>query len=185
MTDPQDDVVLADFRIPRLLRRVLEPMVRIVCTEEVETLGLVTEVIDHVELSMRSIPFHMRTGLVAGLTAFEIGAIGFPSSFGRPFSRLPVAKQDAYFASWWHSPLFPIRQFTKGIKGLIAMGYFEHPVVAARMQYHPEQWIAEVAARRLRDYASDIAAQEKMVLERDPLVPASSLTKKVRHDQAA
>jgi hypothetical protein len=65
------------------------------------------------------------------------------------------------------------------------MGFFEQPVVLNRMEYHPEQWIAEVAARRLRDYADDIARQDKMVLERDPLVPASTLTKKVRHEQAA
>jgi hypothetical protein len=179
------ETVLADFRLPRALRRVLEPMARIVCTDEVDRLGLTQAVVDHVELSLRSIPFHLRTGLVAGITAFELGAMTFPSSFGRPFSRLPEAKQDAYFASWWHSPLFPLRQFTKGIKGLIAMGYFEQPVILNRMEYHPEAWIAEVAARRVRDYSADIAAQDKMVLERDPLVPANSLTKKVRHDQAA
>jgi hypothetical protein len=179
------ETVLADFRIPRALRRVLEPMVRIVCTDEVVRLGLTQAVIDHVELSMRSIPFHIRTGLVAGLTAFELGAAALPSSFGRTFSRLPAAKQEAYFHSWWHSPIFPIKQFVKGIKGLIAMGFFEQPVVLKNMQYHPEQWIAEVAARRLRDYSDDIAQQDKMVLERDPLVPASTLTKKVRNEQAA
>ena len=179
------ETVLADFRIPRALRRVLEPMARIVLTDEVDRLGLTQAVVDHVELSMRSIPFHLRTGLVAGLTAFEVGSVGLPSSFGRTFSRLPEAKQEAYFKSWWHSPLFPLRQFVKAIKGLIAMGFYEQPAVLSKLQYHPDQWIAEVAARRMRDYADDIAAQDKMVLERDPLVPASTLTKKVRHDQAA
>ncbi len=179
------ETVLADFRIPRALRRVLAPMVRIVCTDEVEKLGLTEAVIDHVELSMRSVPFHIRTSLVAGLTSFELGAAALPSSFGRTFSRLPADKQAAYFHSWWSSPLFLMRQLVKGLKGLIAMGFYEQPAVLSKLEYHPEQWIAEVAARRLRDYADDIAAQDKMVLERDPLVPASTLTRKVRHDQAA
>jgi hypothetical protein len=179
------ETVLADFRIPRALRRVLAPMVRIVLTDEVEKLGLTEAVIDHVELSMRSIPFHLRTGLIAGLTSFELGAAAFPSSFGRTFSRLPAAKQAAYFKSWWQSPLFLMRQFVKSVKGLIAMGFYEQRVVLDRLEYHPEQWIAEVAARRLRDYADDIARQDQMVVERDPLVPASTLTKKVRHEQAA
>ena len=179
------ETVLADFRIPRPLRRVLAPMVRSILTDEVEKLGLTEAVIDHVELSMRSIPFHIRSGLVAGLASFELGAAAIPTSFGRTFSRLPRAKQEAYFRSWWSSPLFLMRQFVKGIKGLIAMGFYEQPQVLAKLEYHPEQWIAEVAARRLRDYADDIARQDKMVLERDPLVPASTLTKKVRHEQAA
>ena len=179
------ETVLADFRLPRALRRVVSAMARVALTDEVERLGLTDAVVDHVELSLRSIPFHLRTGIVAGLTSFEVGALTFPSSFGRPFSRLPKAKQEAYFRSWWHSPLFLARQFVKSVKGLIAMGFYEQRAVLDQLEYHPEQWIAEVAARRLRDYAGDIAAQDKMVLERDPLVPASTLTKKVRHDQAA
>ena len=179
------ETVLADFRLPRALRRTLAAMARVALTEEVERLGLTEAVVDHVELSLRSIPFHLRTGIVAGLSSFEVGAVAFPSSFGRSFSRLPQAKQEAYFRSWWSSPLFLMRQFVKSVKGLIAMGFYEQRAVLDQLEYHPEQWIAEVAARRLRDYAGDIAAQDKMVLERDPLVPASTLTKKVRHDQAA
>jgi hypothetical protein len=179
------ETVLADFRLPRALRRVVAAMARVALTDEVERLGLTDAVVDHVELSLRSIPFHLRTGIVAGLTSFEVGALTFPSSFGRPFSRLPKEKQEAYFRSWWHSPLFLMRQFVKSVKGLIAMGFYEQRAVLDQLEYHPEQWIAEVAARRLRDYAGDIAAQDKMVLERDPLVPASTLTRKVRHDQAA
>ena len=179
------ETVLADFRLPKALRRTVAAMARIALTDEVERLGLTEAVVDHVELSMRSIPFHLRTGVVAGLTSFEAGALALPTSFGRTFSRLPRAKQEAYFASWWHSPIFLMRQFIKSTKGLIAMGFYEQRAVLDALEYHPEQWIAEVAARRLRDYAGDIAAQDKMVHERDPLVPASTLTKKVRHDQAA
>jgi hypothetical protein len=87
------ETVLADFRLPRALRRVVAAMARVALTDEVERLGLTDAVVDHVELSLRSIPFHLRTGVVAGLTSFEAGALALPSSFGRTFSRLPRAKQ--------------------------------------------------------------------------------------------
>ena len=57
--------------------------------------------------------------------------------------------------------------------------------VKAAMGYHPERWIAEVAARRLRDYAPDIQRHDEIVLESNPLVPVTKLTRKVNDGQAA
>ena len=48
----------------------------------------------------------------------------------------------------------------------------------ARLAYHPEQWIAEVAARRLRDYAADIRRADEIVLEPDPLIPTDKLKRR-------
>jgi hypothetical protein len=179
------DTVLADFKLPRPLRKTLGALARVVCTDEVETLGLTDAVVDGVELHMRSIPALFRAGLVAGLASFEAGAAAWPRALGRPFSRLPADLQEAYFRSWWASPLFPMRQLAKGVKGLLAMSYWEQPEVKRRLEYHPERWIAEVAARRLRDHADDARAHDELVRRPDPLVPAASLTrggkKKVDH----
>lgn len=171
---------LADFRLSTRLRRTMAPLVSIICPPDVHSLDLVDAVLDHAELSMRAIPAYLRLGLVAGLTSFELGATAFPSSRGRTFSRLPPDLQEAYFRSWWASPVGALRQFAKGVKGIIAMGYWELPIVRERMAFHPDRWIAEVAKRRLRDYADDIRKADELVTAPDPLIkPASTLLRKV------
>jgi hypothetical protein len=184
MTD-DDSTVLADFTLPARLRPTLAKLARVVLTDEVESLGLVDRVIDGVELTMRAIPAPMRAGLIAGLISFEAGALAWPRGRARAFSRLDAELAEAYFRSWWDHPLMAMRQFAKGIKGLIAMSYFELAEIRARMEYHPEAWIAKVAARRLNSYADDIRRHDETVLAPDPLVPAASLTKKVGHGEAA
>ncbi len=173
------DTVLSDFRLSKRMRKILAPLARIVCPADLVTRDLTDDVIDEMELMMRAIPTYLRAGLVAGTLSFETGAI---AKHGRPFTRLSPAQQEAYFAAWWNSPLLPIRQFAKGVKGLLAMGYWEHPSVKQRMEYHPERWIAEVAARRIARYADDIRKQDEMVLRPDPLVTIGR--KEVKHDAA-
>jgi hypothetical protein len=173
---------LADFTLPRPVRRTLKHLSRVVLTDEVEQLGLTEQVIDHFELMLRALPAPFRLALTAGIGSFEVAAV---ARYGRPFSMLPPDKQEAFFAAWWHSPIFLMRQFVKGVKGLIAMGFWENPTVKARLEYHPERWIAEVAARRLNDYAADIKEHDRIVLESNPLVPVTKLTRKVNDGQAA
>jgi hypothetical protein len=166
---------LANFRTPALLRRTLTALAPIVCTDEVSELGLTGDVLAHAELSLRAFPGYVRLALVVGAAAFELGAVLLPSSRGRTFSRLPRARQEAYFRKWWASRFDGFRQLAKGMKALLALAYWEHPTVRNRLAYHPEQWIAEVAARRLRDYAADIRRADEIVLEPDPLIPAEQL----------
>lgn len=179
--------VLADFRTPRLLKSTLTALAPIVCTDEVNELGLVPDVLDHVELSLRAFPAYLRVVLLIGATFFELGAIALPSSRGRTFSRLPREKQERYFRRFWSSRSDAFRQLAKGLKALLTLAYWEHPKVRARLAYHPEQWIAEVAARRLRDYAADIRRADAIVLEPDPLIPEAQLNqqKRSRHGRAS
>ncbi|MCU1283136.1 MAG: hypothetical protein JWM53_6682, partial [bacterium] len=135
--------------------------------------------------TMRSIPSYLRLGLRVGRFFFEWGALFVPSSFGRRFSSLPAPKQEAYFRKWWFNPIFILRQAVKGMKSLIALGYWDLPVVRERLAYHPERWIAEVAARRLRDYLPEIERQDAMVLAPDPLIAPADLARKVKHDKAS
>ncbi len=169
--------VLADFRLPRRARRILAPLARVVLPSELGPLGLVEPVLDHVELTLRSLPAYLRSGLLAGLYTFDLAAMTRPSSFGRPFSLLPQEKQRDWFAAYWTSPVGALHQWAKGIKGILAIAYWEQPTVRAAMEYHPDRFIAEVAARRLADYADDIVAHDALVLAPDPLVPAARLAR--------
>lgn len=166
---------LADYTMSRATRDVLRPIARIVCTDEVEALGLTEDVLAHAELTLRSFPPLVRLGLVAGAKLFDASAIAF---YGKRFSRLPRPQQEAWFERWWSSERTVLRQFAKGAKALVSLAYWEHPVVRRRLEYHPERWIAEVAARRLDAFAEDIARHDRLVLEPDPLVPARALARR-------
>jgi hypothetical protein len=61
------------------------------------------------------------------------------------------------------------REFIKGIKGIIAMSYFEQPAVLAGIGYTPHEWVARVDKRRLEVYADDIARHEATIFEADPI----------------
>lgn len=175
-----------DFRLPRRTRRTATTVARIVCPDDAETLGLIEPVVDEFERTLASFPGYIRVGLIAGMTSLELGAVALPSSLGRTFSRLPREKQEAYFASLWHSPLMPIRQLVKSVKALITLAYFEHPTIKQRLEYHPDRWIAETARQRLASFGAEIARHEATMTAPDPLIPTSTLSRKVSDaDEAA
>lgn len=171
-------MTLSDFRLSRGQRRTAEALAFVVCPNDLAELGIVDDVVEEVELMLRSFPGLARFGLVASLVALEWLAVLAPSSLGRPFTRLPRARKERWFARLWSSPLALVRQMVKTLKGLLTMGYYEHPKVKARLAYHPDQWIAEVARERLARFGSEIRIHEAQVTAPDPLVPAKRLTKR-------
>lgn len=155
--------------LPLTLRRCVTRLARVVCTSAVDDLGLAEAVADHVDLSMRSFPPHVRLGLIAGLTSLEQGARALPAARGRTFSDCAPEVQDAVFAALWHSTLPPVKQLAKGLKGLVALAFWDHPMVRQRLAYTPAEWAAFVNARRARSYGADIAAHDRFVLAPNPL----------------
>ena len=103
--------------------------------------------------------------------AGKIMDLGPIARYGRPFSRLDDDRARAWFASWWSSPVGAIRQFAKALKSMIALAYYDAPAIRARLEFHPDAWIAEVARRRLESYGVDIQRAEETVRAPDPLVP--------------
>jgi hypothetical protein len=176
---------LADYRMPPWMRRTFAPLVPIICTDEAVELGLVDQVLEQVELSMRSFPSFLRFGLIVGTLVFEFGAVFLPSSRFRTFSRMTREQQEKYFRRFWHSKIGAFHQLAKGLKASISLGYWSLPKVLDRMAYHPDRWIAEVAARRVRDYSDDIRKHDALVVAPDPLVQPDTLAKKVKHAKAS
>jgi hypothetical protein len=155
--------------LPASLRPCVSRLARVVCTSAIDEHGLADAVVDHVALSMRSFPPHIRMALIAGLTALEQGARLHPGARGRSFSASAPAVQDAVFASLWRSPIPLVKQAIKGLKGLVALAYWDHPAVRERLGYAPEVWSAEVNARRLATYGAEIAAHDRFVVAPNPL----------------
>jgi hypothetical protein len=144
-------------------------MVPVACPPEVVELGLVDAVVDHVEEMMAATPGYLRAALLAGLTTYELGALVWPPARGRTASRLDGARAAAYFRTWWKSRLGPRRELAKGVKGLLALGYYEQPAVLDQIDYHPERWIAEVSKRRMDKYGDEVRRGEAEVTRPDPL----------------
>jgi hypothetical protein len=161
-------MILADFHLPRRLRPVVARVSRVICDADIDRLALVDHVVDGFELSMRTFPAGVRTSLTLGLGALEVGAL---ARYGRPFSQLDDERARAWFATWWDSRWSAIRQLARALKSLAAMAYYDAAPIRARLEYHPDAWIAERARQRLESYGVDIARAEEIVRAPDPLVP--------------
>src|SRR5262249_9414987 len=137
--------VLADFRFSRGARRVLRSLAVVVCSEEIETRGLLESTLDEVERMVRATPPVMRIALRLGMVGFAWRALFV---CGLPFSRLSPARQAAWFRRWFTGHGLG-QKFAYGIKGLLAFAFFEQPSLRDELHYHPDEWIAQVAKRRL------------------------------------
>jgi transposase len=168
-------MILADFQLPRRLRPVMARLARVLLpADQIERFALDEQLVDTVELQLRAFPAGFRLGMVAGLATLE-GAAAL--RFGRPFSRLDEARAAAWVASWWSSPIGPFRALVRAMKSLLALAFYDSAPMRDRVAYHPDAWIARVAARRLESFGLDIQRHEEELLAPDPLVSL----RKVRH----
>jgi hypothetical protein len=170
-------MILYEFHIPRWLRPALARAVVVTCDEDAAG-ALIDQVVDGLGLALRAFPAGVRVGLVAGLTAFELGPVAL---HGRRFSHLDDDAARAWFGAWWSSPVMPIGRFARALKSLIALVYYDAQPIRERLAFHPEAWIAKVARRRLEHYARDVEREEKLVRAPDPLVPSAQLKARRTH----
>lgn len=153
---------------PRV-RRTLAALARIACPPEIDELGLVDDVVDHMGASMGALPELFCRGLVAGLTTYELGARLVPGNGGRAASQLDPDRALRYFLLWRKSPLMPQRELIKAVRGLLCLAYYEQPAAREQIGYTPEQWIDKVKRKRLAVYSDEINAHQQSLLEPDPL----------------
>jgi hypothetical protein len=175
-------MILADFHFPRRVRAVATQIARVVCPPEAEELGLIDAVVSHFEMNLRSFPPHMRTSMCAGMMALEASCAFRPKTLGKAFSRLPPEEAREWFEAWWASPISLFHHLAKGVKALLAMSYWEQPAIKAKLQFHPDAWIAEVAKKRVEQWGVEIARHEQFVRAPDPLVISpQTLVRRRRH----
>jgi choline dehydrogenase-like flavoprotein len=62
----------------------------------------------------------------------------------------------------------------RAVRALVLTAAYEQPAAHAALGYDPDAWIAQTAARRLLEWAPEIAAHEAGLLAPDPLVPGIS-----------
>lgn len=157
---------------PYKLIPALKQIARVTCPPELHTLNLMDACIDHLELTLDSIPRHLRLALLVGVGLFEYAAMLWPTSRFKPFSQLDEATARQYWDLWWHSESELLSNFTKAIKAFMVMGYYEQPEIRVQLEFLPEVWIAQVAKKRLERYAEEIQSHEALVTAPDPLTGA-------------
>jgi hypothetical protein len=59
--------------------------------------------------------------------------------YGRPFDRLPPARQDAVLRWFHNAPITALRQGFWGVKTLVFMGYYGRPDVGGQIGYRPSR----------------------------------------------
>ncbi len=74
-----------------------------------------------------------------------------------------------YYNAWRYSPIHLQREFVKGLKGLLCMGYYSQPEAMESIGYTPDKWVAKVKRRRLEIYGDDIRRHEETMFVPDPL----------------
>ncbi len=160
---------LADYKHPGPIREILESLAQVICPPQAIELGLLDDIVTHVELSMRASPVGVRVALLAGLTGYELASIAWPGNRGTRASRLSPLRAQSYFDAWYHSPLAPQHEFAKGIKSLVALACYEQPAMMEAIGYTPAAWIDKSIKYRLKTYSDAIAKRELDILAPDPL----------------
>jgi hypothetical protein len=95
------------------------------------------------------------------LRLFDQAARLYPSSRGRPFTRLDDARADGYLRRVLYGRGGPVAAVLRLVKSVVVLCYYELPEVKARLGYDPDAYVAEVAARRLARYGAEIRAAEQ------------------------
>lgn len=171
-------MMISDFRIPRPLFPAVRQMARVTLPDDADRPELMEPILEHFEMSLRCLPVAARNGLMAGLAAFELGAV---ARYGRRFSRLDRPRALQYFDWYWSSPVMPLHYLVFGFKAYLSLAYYEQPIVRERIHYQPDAWIAETAKRRLEKWRADIEAHEHDLVQPNPLIAPKKLVRKVKH----
>ncbi len=145
-------------------RAVLRSLVPVICPPAAHGLGDV--IVDHMALTLGASPAILRTGIGAGLAAYDLGAV---ARYGRRARALSGAKAEAYFAAWEHGITPVQQQLAKGINQLMSLSCYEQPLMMEACGYRPAGWIDEVSRKRLAVYGDEARAQTVAIITPDPL----------------
>ena len=135
---------------------------------DAERLGVVDDTVDDAERTIAAMPGLLKRALVTGMAVYDIAAALRPRTLGRRASRLPVDAARRHYEGWKRG-IGVQRELVKGLKGIIGLVYYEQSAVQRAMGYDPHSWIREVSEHRHEAFADAIAAQQRAVLESDPI----------------
>jgi hypothetical protein len=154
------------FELHGTARAVLRSLVPVICPAD--AVPLADALVDHVALTLGASPTGLQAGFVAGLHAYDAGAI---VRYLRPARALAGARAERYYQSWEHAALLPQRRLAQAFNQLLSLACYEHPTMAEQVGFRPAAWIDKVKRRRLVVHAADIDAHARSLVAPDPLRP--------------
>jgi hypothetical protein len=133
---------------------VLRQLVRAACPSDLDELGIADELVQFVEESMAYGPPLFARALGVGLVALDAASV--LDGGGTTLSRMPIERARAYVEETKLGANVPRAVVIPQVRLLALLGYFEHPLVKARMGYDPAAWIEKVRKERLARHADDV-----------------------------
>jgi hypothetical protein len=137
-------------------RKVFERFAALACPPQLLQRDLMPDLLREFDLQVACLPVAVRRVVPLTLLVFDQAArLG---GRGRRFVRLDDARADAYLTRVLGRRRGALSAGVRLVKGLVVMCYYELPAVKAQLGYRPEEYIAQVSARRLARYGPDITA---------------------------
>ncbi len=139
--------------ILRAMTDVLLPRnekLRVECTDDL---------VNFVDNFVRYLPPLLKLGFPIGVWIFQFAAILW-SGLPLPFTMLSRERQERYMAGWTESRFWWKRDMMKGLKGVVLMGFYQHPEVMRHIHYDPVSHVQTIQARRLATYGDDIRRRQ-------------------------
>ena len=147
-------------------RRVLRSLVPVLCPPEAAPLA--DAIVDHMALTIGSLPAIMQRGVATGLVAYDLGAL---PRYLRRAHALPPDRAARYFASWETGPTQLHVQLARALNQVMSLACYEQPAIMEAVGYRVGPWIEEVTKKRLTVFADDVRRQQAQLLAPDPLRP--------------
>jgi hypothetical protein len=138
--------------------RVFERFAALACPPQLLAGGLMPDLRREFELQLACLPAVVRRLVPATLLVFDQAARLRAGGGFRRFARLDDASADAYLRMVLDRRRGALPAGVRLVKSLVVMCFYELPGVRAQLGYRPQEYIAQVAARRLARYGPDIAA---------------------------
>jgi hypothetical protein len=146
-----------DRGMRRGTRRIIMRLADVACPPE-DRATVRTDVVADVASHIACLPALGQRAIGPALFLFD--QLARVRCSGRRFVRLDDDRAQAHLGHVLTERGGPVAIVVRLVKGLLTLYYYERPVVAARLGYAPDAYIAEVSARRLRLHGAQIEATD-------------------------
>ena len=136
----------------------MRSLVWLLCPSDVVTLGMVEDVVRHIEESAASISPVSRRALLASIDLIDVAGL----RYGARLSRLPPHAARRLIEGLSNGPSL-VRRMLRSVRDLVVIAYFDQPAVKDRLGYRPGEWTASVAARRRELWRGEIERHEELL----------------------
>ena len=140
---------MAERNLPGWARRTLVSLIEVVMPRSDDFHPELTGyILDYIDGYLKYFPVHLRWGTLLGMLLLEWGPPFFKGKLKR-FSGMSLSGREESVKGWINSRRQIRRELIKGIKGLVMVAYYSHPLVMEHIGYDLQSHIREVTAKEM------------------------------------